>query len=205
MTTRELLPYLLGPVICGLIGWLTNWLAVKMLFHPRYPVAFGPLVIHGVFPKRQAALAARLGALIKQELVRLEEIADALRQQDLGERFRDTIDEAVDKLLTEKLVQAIPMAAMLLSDSVVRKIKATLVPELLSLVPSFVDRAAGALTACYDVEEAVRKKVEAFPVEKLENVLFSIMRKEFRFIELSGAVLGFAVGVLQSLLFWFLR
>lgn len=205
MTTRELLPYLLGPVICGLIGWVTNWLAVKMLFHPRRPVTFGPLVIHGVFPKRQAALAARLGALIKQELVRLEEIADALRQQDLGERFRDTIDEAVDKLLTEKLVQAIPMAAMLLSDSVVRKIKATLVPELLDLVPSFVDRAAGALTACYDVEEAVRKKVEAFPVEKLESILFSIMSKEFRFIELSGAVLGFAVGVLQSLLFWFLR
>ena len=205
MTTRELLPYLLGPVICGLIGWLTNWLAVKMLFHPRYPLTFGPLVIHGVFPKRQAALAARLGALIKQELVRLDDIADALRQQDLGERFRDTIDEAVDKLLTEKLVQAIPMAAMLLSDSVVRKIKATLVPELLNLVPSFLDRAAGALTACYDVEEAVRKKVEAFPVEKLENVLFSIMRKEFRFIELSGAVLGFGVGVLQSLLFWFLR
>lgn len=205
MTTRELLPYLLGPVVCGLIGWLTNWLAVKMLFHPRYPVTFGPLVIHGVFPKRQAALAARLGALIKQELVRLDEIADALRQQDMAERFRDTVDAAVEKLLTEKLVQAIPMAAMLLNEAMIKKIKTVLVPELLGLVPAFLDRAAGAITACYDVEEAVRKKVEAFPVEKLEGVLFAIMKKEFRFIEISGGVLGFAVGALQSLALWLLR
>ncbi len=205
MTIPEILPYFIGPVVCCLIGWLTNWLAVKMLFHPRRPLTIGPLVIHGVFPKRQAALAARLGALIKQELVRLDEIADALRQQDLAERFRDTIDAAVDKLLTEKLVQAIPMAAMLLSDSMVRKVKTMLVPELLALVPSLVDRAAGAISACYDVEEAVREKVEAFPVEKLENILFAIMSKEFRFIEISGGVLGFTVGALQSLALWLLR
>ncbi|EPR37545.1 protein of unknown function DUF445 [Desulfovibrio sp. X2] len=205
MTARELIPYLVGPVICGLIGWVTNWLAVKMLFHPRLPLRIGPLTIQGVFPKRQEALAARLGALIERELVNMEEIADALRQQDLAARFRGTIEQEVERILTERLVQAVPMAGMFLTGAVLDKVKNIIVPEIEKLIPLFVDKAAAELTACYDVECVVREKVAAFPVEKLEEILFAIMRSEFRFIELTGGVLGFLIGAVQSLGLWLLR
>jgi uncharacterized membrane protein YheB (UPF0754 family) len=48
-----------------------------------------------------------------------------------------------------------------------------------------------------DVKELVREKVEAFSSDKLEEILFSIMRKEFRFIEIIGAILGFLIGCTQ--------
>jgi uncharacterized membrane protein YheB (UPF0754 family) len=48
-----------------------------------------------------------------------------------------------------------------------------------------------------DVEKLVRDKVEAFSSDKLEQILFSIMKKEFRFIEIIGAVLGFIIGCFQ--------
>jgi uncharacterized membrane protein YheB (UPF0754 family) len=48
-----------------------------------------------------------------------------------------------------------------------------------------------------DVKELVREKVEAFSSDKLEEILFSIMRKEFRFIEIIGAILGFLIGCIQ--------
>ena len=43
----------------------------------------------------------------------------------------------------------------------------------------------------------VTKKVEAFSTEKLEALLTSLMKKEFRFIELVGAFLGFLIGCIQ--------
>ena len=51
-----------------------------------------------------------------------------------------------------------------------------------------------------DVEKLVRDKVEAFSSDKLEQILFAIMKKEFRFIEIIGALLGFIIGCVQALL-----
>ena len=48
-----------------------------------------------------------------------------------------------------------------------------------------------------NVQEMVTEKVEAFSTEKLEELLTSLMKKEFRFIELVGAFLGFLIGCIQ--------
>jgi uncharacterized membrane protein YheB (UPF0754 family) len=50
------------------------------------------------------------------------------------------------------------------------------------------------------VEEMIAQKVSALPPDKLENLINGILKKEFKFIEWSGAVLGFLVGVIQVLL-----
>ena len=52
------------PVIGALIGWLTNWVAVKMLFHPREPLKLGIVTVQGIFPKRQQALAEKLCVVV---------------------------------------------------------------------------------------------------------------------------------------------
>ena len=55
-----------------------------------------------------------------------------------------------------------------------------------------------------DVEIVVREKVEAFSSDKLEEMLLSIMNREFRFIEVVGAVLGFVIGLVQLGILWLL-
>ena len=55
-----------------------------------------------------------------------------------------------------------------------------------------------------DVETVVREKVEAFSSDKLEEMLLSIMKREFRFIEVVGAVLGFVIGLVQLGILWLL-
>lgn len=44
------------------------------------------------------------------------------------------------------------------------------------------------------------EKVKNFSSDKLEEILYSIMKKEFVFIEIIGAVLGFLIGVIQILI-----
>jgi uncharacterized membrane protein YheB (UPF0754 family) len=55
-----------------------------------------------------------------------------------------------------------------------------------------------------DVEAVVREKVAAFSSDKLEEMLLGIMRREFRFIERVGAVLGFVIGLVQLGILWLL-
>ena len=51
-----------------------------------------------------------------------------------------------------------------------------------------------------DVKEIVYQKVVDFSSDKLEEILFSIMKKEFKFIEFLGGVLGFIIGLIQLLI-----
>ena len=57
------------PFIAAGIGWFTNYLAIKMLFHPREPINLGFYTLQGIFPKRQKVLAEKLGKVVSQDLV----------------------------------------------------------------------------------------------------------------------------------------
>ena len=57
------------PFIGAGIGWVTNFIAVKMLFHPRKPLRLLFFSVQGVFPKRQQAFAHKLGAIVSDELI----------------------------------------------------------------------------------------------------------------------------------------
>ena len=70
--------YLL-PFIAALIGWMTNFLAVKMLFHPKEPKKILGFSFHGVFPKRQSALAEKLGNLVSEELFSASDVSAKIK------------------------------------------------------------------------------------------------------------------------------
>jgi len=69
--------YLL-PIVAALIGWITNFLAVKMLFHPREARKILFFTFHGVFPKRQKALADKLGDIVSAELISITDISSKM-------------------------------------------------------------------------------------------------------------------------------
>jgi uncharacterized membrane protein YheB (UPF0754 family) len=56
---------------------------------------------------------------------------------------------------------------------------------------------AGNLKNELDLENIVIEKVAGLPSDKLEDVLYQIMSKEFSFVEIIGAVIGFIIGVVQ--------
>ena len=62
---------------------------------------------------------------------------------------------------------------------------------------------SGNLKQTLNIEEMVREKVVQFSSDKLEAVLFEIMRKEFKFIEIVGGILGFVIGVVQVMIVYF--
>ena len=188
---------LLLPIIAALIGWSTNYLAVKMLFHPRLPVRIMGFSIQGVFPKRQKQLAEKLGTLVAEELFSIKDIANKLKELATSEESMEQVGKTIEKTIREKLVKSFPMLAMFLTDEMVEKVTNLFKSELHEFLGKSANDLGDKLEKSLDVKELVREKVEAFSSDKLEEILFSIMRKEFRFIEVIGAILGFLIGCTQ--------
>lgn len=195
----EILKIVISPFICATIGWFTNFLAVKMLFHPKEPIKFLWWTIQGIFPKRQKALAINLGELIERELISHEDIQKVIQDPEFLSKFESMIHEYISDFLENKLTSFNPMISMFLTDEIKQKIQEILSEEIKQLIPEIIQKTSDELENKLDFSHIVRQKVEAFSMDKLEDILFSIMSKEFRFIELVGAVLGFLIGIFQSI------
>jgi uncharacterized membrane protein YheB (UPF0754 family) len=78
--------------------------------------------------------------------------------------------------------------------------KGAFMKELEALFPQLMKQFAGNLKTELDLEHIVIKKVSAFSSDKLEELLYQIMSKEFRFVELIGGVIGFLIGILQIII-----
>ena len=189
-------------MIAAVIGWGTNRLAVRMLFHPRQERRILGLRVQGVFPKRQKALAEKLGQLVARELFSMEDIRKQLQSEEFIAHATKTIEAKLDEFLQTYLMETIPIVSTFLGSDMVAKVKHALVECLAKAVPELGEMFMSHLEKNMDVETVVREKVEAFSSDKLEEMLLGIMKKEFRFIEWVGAVLGFVIGLVQLGILW---
>lgn len=188
------------PFIAALIGWFTNYIAIKMLFHPKKEIKFLFFRIQGVFPKRQKDLAKKLGGIVSQELFSAKDIQSTLKEVASAPTIKELIGNKLEAIIYEKLPKVIPMVAMFLSPELVNKIKNALTSDIDKMLNELMGEVSDKLEDVLDVEGIVEEKVNNFSCEKLEELLIQIMRKEFKFIEIIGAVLGFIIGVVQLLL-----
>ncbi len=188
------------PVIAALIGWVTNLIAVKMLFHPREERRFFGLRIHGVFPKRQKAFAQKLGAIVSNELLSITEVSGFLKTKASSPSIRAFIAQKIEHTLAAKIPQVIPMAAMFLGPAQIKGIVQSFQGDLDELLDELVLKMSNELEGEFDVHAIVESKVSGFSSDKLEEIIYAIMRKELVFVELVGGVLGFVIGLAQLLL-----
>jgi len=188
------------PIISALIGWITNYIAIKMLFHPKKKINFFIFSIQGIFPKRQHILASRLGNVVATELFSFSDIKDRFTSTETAHEINTILDEKLEDFLENKLKSTMPMLSMFMNDDMKKKIKNTLHEEFQNILPEILNQFSEKLENDIDVEEIVANKVNAFSSDKLEQILYSIMKKEFRFIEVLGGVLGFIIGVIQLLI-----
>jgi uncharacterized membrane protein YheB (UPF0754 family) len=188
---------ILIPFISAFIGWFTNWIAIKMLFHPREPKRILGITFQGIFPKRQRQFAEKLGKLVSTELISFKEIEEKITHSGNLEKVMPVIENRVDDFLRRKLSDVFPIISMFIGDSTINQLKVVFMDELRTIFPEIIRKYMKNLESELDLEEIVTSKVAGFSSDKMENILNQIMSSEFRFVEIIGGVLGFLIGIVQ--------
>ena len=188
------------PLISAFIGWFTNWIAIKMLFHPKEPKKILGITFHGIFPKRQQQFAEKLGKLVSEELLSFTEIEEKIVNPDNLSKMMPLVEEKIDLFLREKLSIVFPMISMFIGQNTINQLKTVFMQELESMFPEIIGSYMKNIEAQLDLEKMVTEKVSGFSSDKMESILNQIMSKEFRFVEVIGGVLGLLIGILQVLI-----
>lgn len=181
-------------LIGGLIGYLTNKVAIKMLFRPVNPVKLLFFTIQGVFPKRKDQMAISLADTIEKELLSKEVIMDKILSEDKIFELKKVIKET----LVSKLGDLIPpMVRMFMGDNPEDMIKKLLDKEGDKILDDLIDQLKDKGLEDLNIREIVKERIDSLDFVEFEKIIFGLMSRELRFVEIIGLFLGALIGVLQ--------
>lgn len=189
-------------IVGGLIGWITNILAIKLLFRPIKPVKIPILNIEilGLIPKRKNEIAANIGEVISNELLSMDDILDQALNNSNGKNFNSYITDKIKNIINEKL-NIIPMPFRMMAGPYIDEILNKEVPNAVDEISvDLLDKAKENV----NIQEIVEEKINQLDLEKLEDIIIKVAKKELKHIEILGLVLGAIIGVLQGVLVIFL-
>ena len=93
------------PVISGLIGWITNVLAVKMTFYPIDYFGIRPFGWQGIIPSKTTQMAEKSVDLLTRDLFKTSEVFARIDTQKVTEICSDDLKKLCGKI-TSKVMQS---------------------------------------------------------------------------------------------------
>lgn len=187
-----------------LIGWFTNYLAVRLIFRPYVPRKI-PLVsfeLQGLIPKRRRELARSIGKTVEEQLLSIEALLDRLisgeNKQEMLVKIKFKILDVVDNKIPFIVPGGIRIA-------ILRRIGDILDKETEAFIDQMAEEVIHKAAARLDIAAIVEERINSFDLRQLEEMILTIARQELQAIELLGGVLGFAIGAFQGVLIQLLR
>jgi uncharacterized membrane protein YheB (UPF0754 family) len=188
------------PAVTAFIGYVTNWAAVRMMFHPAEPRGIGPLQWQGVVYRMAPKLAREIADTTGQVLTPAD-IAERVDLEGLVERLYAEHEDLLDDAVGAGLETVAPG----MWDSTAPEARAQLRTALLAHTTGSVDGLVGALgdrmPELLDLDALLIEELTGENAGRLARVSGEIASRELRFIELYGAVFGLLVGIVQAALY----
>jgi len=189
-------------VVGGLIGWITNVLAIRLLFRPINPIKIPLLNIEilGLIPKRKNEIAANIGDVISKELLSVDDIIRQALDNSDGDNFNDYMIEKIKTIINEK-INIIPMPFRIMASPYIDEILNNEVPKAIDEISKdLLNKAKGKI----DIQKIIEEKINELDLEQLEDIIIKVAKKELKHIEILGLILGIIIGLIQGLFIMFI-
>ena len=189
-----------------LIGWFTNYLAIKLLFRPQKEINFLLFKIQGLIPKRRDEITENIAGVVEQELISVADIAEKFKGSELDEEIvNDIVDKIIGVKLQKSILEKNPLLKMIVNDSLMEKLKSYFKKAILENKEEILAEISKVVEEKIDFKEIMVEKMTNFSLDEIENIILKISKKELKHIEIIGGVLGGIIAVFQFFLMLFLK
>lgn len=177
------------------VGLATNWLALKWIFEPVNSFKIGPIVLQGLFLRRQKEVSADFSKFFANKVL-------TSRQLWCSMLTDPTTLPKWEKLLATRfssLTRDLTLGMVNLEEQKPKKLKAASAKACANLfgyltnLHEYVDEAL-------EIEQTLRARMIAMTSAQFERVLHPIFEEDEMTLILSGGALGFLAGFIQQLL-----
>jgi uncharacterized membrane protein YheB (UPF0754 family) len=186
------------PAAGFLVGYITNWLALHLIFEPREPKQIGPFRIQGVFIKRQREVATSFADVIAGKVLNAENMMQHLNDGSNRQRVLNILENQVEESM--QVYERDAMVGMLVSKDKLEKAKADLLDRVRNAdmtdsrqIKTFADQS-------HHIHAQLEENLGALDANEFSGILRPVFQKDEWKLILAGGVIGTGIGALQVVL-----
>lgn len=192
-------------IISAAIGWITNWVAIKMLFRPHNEINLGLFKIQGLIPKRRAEIGTGIADVIQNELISIKDVIANIDREEFSKRLNDLIDDVLEKNLKTKVKEKFPVMQMFFSDKMAKDVSNTIKGIVMENQEKIFEIFSNYAEENIEFSTIITDKISNFSLDKLEEIINGLAKKELKHIEVIGAILGAFIGLVQYFITLFVK
>ena len=172
------------PVAGAFVGYITNWIAIKLLFEPADPVDIGPFILQGLFESRQIEVSDEFAHFMESRVLSPSMLLDALTNQNEEEMFL---------FLRTQLPWPIPEHVLHAAMEALRTIASN--PNEYKDIHSYICQSL-------DIENTLSSRLKKLSPTNFEDLLHPVFQEDEIILIVVGGVLGALAGLIQTRLGW---
>ncbi len=183
-----------------IVGYLTNYLALEMIFRPYYEKKYlGVFKYQGLFLKRQDQVSRQYSAFVAKHILNARNILEEILYGKAADAVFNIIRNSAIKSVENTASIAKPFISLTVGDEKYRTMRKTIVTRMMELAPQSIERLEGYVGVAMDLEDTMYERMRKLTPEEFESVLRSAFQEDELLLILVGAVLGALVGLGQAI------
>jgi uncharacterized membrane protein YheB (UPF0754 family) len=191
---------LIMPAFGLIVGWFTDWLALKMIFNPKEPIRILGIEWQGLFLKRRKEVAADYGALIADEIITPRKVIEAVLRGPLSDRVFAMVRRQVQASLDRNTGLAKPLVVLTVGTGRYQDMKRTITAKVMQRLPETMSYLEDYARDSMDVRNLLIEKMQALDELQFEALIRPAFEQDEWILITVGALLGFGMGEVQALI-----
>ncbi|MEX2475577.1 hypothetical protein [Marinobacter sp.] len=183
------------------VGFLTNWIAINLIFSPLHPRRILFWKVQGLFLRRQPEISDVWARLVAEELITVEKVADAMINGQHGDRTRAIIQKHLRPMLDNSVVMKLTAQVTVGMTGYTELKKAMNQKAVLATHDVFSDPSFNRERAPV-VAQVLAGQMKALKPAEFQDILRPAFREEELQLMFVGGLLGALAGMAQ---FFFLN
>lgn len=180
------------------VGYLTNFLALKLIFRPIHPIKVGPFSVQGLFMKRQNEVSEEYARILANDLLKAEHIFEFIVETNgmdsIAELSRKQVKQMVDTT-TGSTRKA--LLQLTVGNRKYERIKHLAAEMLVEALPASITNMFDYADRSLEIEKTLSDKLKSLSKLDFEDVLHPIFQEDEVVLIIVGAVLGAVAGFIQ--------
>lgn len=188
------------PLFGILVGYLTNWIAIRIIFQPLYPIKIGPLTFHGLFLSRQKEVSDIWCGIVSREIITLPNIVEEMLSGSKSENTQTVIQRHIRDIVDKTIGIARPLVEFTMGVNQLSHIETLASEKALFVTADSFDDPEFSLDRANVVKLQMQERMEALSSEEFQHLLRPAFQEDELKLILLGAFLGLLAGLGQLFL-----
>lgn len=188
------------PLGGAVIGWVVNWIGLKLIFEPVFPRRVGPFTLHGLFLRRQPEVSDVLAQIIADDVITMRNVGDELLHGPRSDRTRQLLETSLRPAIDSAVGFARTAVRVGLGAERYDRIRDAVASEAVEFASALGDEEFGRRQS-RRIRAFVAGQMRQLPYDEFNELLRSAIKQDEWLLFVHGGVLGIGAGLVHLAIF----